>query len=137
VAAQLNPYITFEGNAREAMGFYQQVFGGELEVTTFGEYGMGDPPDAEKIMHSRLTTERGFVLMGADNPPGMPLNPGDNITIALTGEAADADTLRGYWRQLSEDGTVSMPLEKQMWGDEYGACTDRFGVNWMVDFGTE
>jgi PhnB protein len=137
VASQLNPYISFQGNAREAMEFYQQVFGGELELRTFGEFGMGDAPDAEKIMHGALTTDRGYVLMGADNPPGMPLTQGDNVTIALVGEAADAETLRGYWRKLSEGGTVSMPLDKQMWGDEYGACTDRFGINWMVDFSPE
>lgn len=137
MASQLNPYISFPGTAREAMQFYQEVLGGELELHTFGEYGMTDSPEADKIMHGSLTTERGYVLMGADHPPGMEVHPGDNITIALNGDAGDAEALRGYWRKLSESGTVTMPLEIQMWGDEYGACTDRFGINWMVDIAVE
>ena len=69
--------------------------------------------------------------MASDLAPGMTHNPGDNIVVSLSGE--DADELRGYWEKLTDGGTVSMPLEKQMWGDEYGACTDQFGVSWMID----
>ena len=53
--------------------------------------------------------------------------------MSLSGD--DADELRGYWEKLSDGGTVSVPLEKQMWGDEFGMCTDRFGVAWMVNIG--
>lgn len=64
----------------------------------------------------------------------MPYNPpGDNITVSLSGD--DGDVLRGYWEQLSGTGTVSVPLEKQMWGDEFGACTDKFGISWLVNIG--
>ena len=128
---RLNAYVTFNGNAREAMEFYQDVLGGDLTMHTFGEYGDPNAPEAEKIMHARLESERGHTLMASDTPPGMPYNPGDNITISLSGD--DADALRGYWEKLSEDGTVSVPLEKQMWGDEFGQCTDRFGIPWMVN----
>jgi PhnB protein len=69
--------------------------------------------------------------MGADTPPGMEHNPGTNITVSLSGD--DADELRGYWEKLSDGGTVSVPLEKQMWGDEFGSCVDQFGVPWMVN----
>jgi PhnB protein len=69
--------------------------------------------------------------MGADAPPGMELHPGDNIAISLSGD--DADDLRGYWEKLSEGGDVSVPMEKQMWGDEFGMCVDRFGIGWMVN----
>ncbi|GLZ02836.1 VOC family protein [Actinomadura sp. NBRC 104412] len=134
MASLLNPYLNFDGDARPAMEFYQGVFGGELSLMTFGEQGMADTPHADKIMHGSLKTEQGYVLMGADAPPGTALNPGDNITVCLSGD--DADLLRGYFAKLSEGGTVSVPLEKQMWGDEYGACTDRFGINWMVDIST-
>ena len=71
--------------------------------------------------------------MGADTPPGMAYKAGDNITVSLSGD--DGDELRGYWEKLSDGGTVAMPLEKQMWGDEFGMCTDRFGINWMVNIG--
>jgi len=130
VVSRLNPYISFRDNAKEAMEFYNGVFGGTLTMNTFGEYGT-QGPDAEKIMHGQLETDSGFTLMGADTPEGMPYNPGDNITVSLSGD--DADELRGYWTKLSEGGTVTMPLEKQMWGDEFGQCTDKFGVAWMVN----
>lgn len=126
----LNPYVSFNGNAREAMEFYQSVLGGELRLNTFGDSKMPDA-DPEQIMHAQLTTPAGFTLMAADTPPGMPYNPGQNIAISLSGDA-DAE-LRGYWERLSESGEVAVALEKQPWGDEFGACTDRFGISWMVD----
>ena len=82
-------------------------------------------------MHAMLETDHGFTLMASDTPPGSQQTRGDNITISLSGE--DADELRGYWQKLSDGGSVTMPLEKQMWGDEFGMCVDRFGVPWMVD----
>jgi PhnB protein len=133
VASRLNPYISFDGNAREAMEFYKGVFGGTLSLNTFGEYGMQDAPEANKIMHGMLETDKGLTLMGADTPPGMDHNPGDNITVSLSGD--DADELRGYWEKLSDGGSVSVPLEKQMWGDEFGQCVDKFGIAWMVNIG--
>jgi PhnB protein len=130
VASRLNPYLNFGDNAREAMEFYKSVFGGDLTLNTFGEYGtQGD--EANKIMHAQLETDDGYTLMGADTPEGMTHNAGDNITVSLSGD--DAESLRGYWEKLSEGGNVTMPLEKQMWGDEFGMCTDRFGIPWMVD----
>ena len=74
MASRLNPYISFEGTAREALEFYREVFGGELAVNTFGEYGDASAPGADKIMHGMLETKAGFTLMGADNPPGKPFN---------------------------------------------------------------
>jgi PhnB protein len=131
MASRLNPYIGFDGTAREAMDFYKEVFGGELTVNTFGEFGSQGTPDADKIMHSQLETDRGFTLMASDTPSGMERTSGDNITISLSGE--DGGELRGYWDKLSDGGNVTMPLEKQMWGDEFGMVTDRFGIPWMVN----
>ena len=132
MASRLNPYISFTDNAREAMEFYQGVFGGALVLNTFGEFGgAAEAPFADKIMHGMLETDSGFTLMGADTPPGMDHNPGTNITVSLSGD--DADDLRAYWDKLSSDGTVTVPLEKQMWGDEFGMVTDKFGINWMVN----
>ena len=133
MASVLNPYISFSGNAREALEFYKEVFGGTLTVNTFGEFGAPDAPEADKVMHGQLETAAGHTLMCADTPPGMPYNPGDNIAVSLSGE--DADELRGYFEKLSEGGSVSVPLETQMWGDEFGMCVDRFGVGWMVNIG--
>jgi PhnB protein len=132
MASRLNPYLSFRNNAREAMEFYQQVFGGELTVSTFGEFGMSDDGEAaDLIMHAQLETPSGFTLMASDTPPGMEYTPGTSITVSLSGD--DAEDLRGYFAKLAEGGNILMPLEKQMWGDEYGALTDRFGVPWMAN----
>lgn len=131
MATVLNPYISFAGNAREAMQFYTEVFGGSLTLNTYGEFGAQDSPGADKVMHATLESENGFTLMGSDTPPGMDHSPGNTMSVSLSGD--DADTLRGYWVKLTDGGTVSVPLEKQMWGDEFGMCTDRFGVSWMVN----
>jgi PhnB protein len=133
MTSKLNPYISFDGNAREAMEFYKEVFGGTLTVNTYGEYGAPDPALADKIMHGQLETDSGYTLMGADTPPGMAYNPGDNITVSLSGD--DADLLHGYFDKLAAGGSITTPLETQMWGDEYGACVDRFGISWMVNIG--
>jgi PhnB protein len=128
----LNPYLSFRDNTREAMEFYRSVFGGELTVSTFAELGGAqDPSDESLVMHSQLTTEQGLTLMASDTPSRMELREGSNISVSLSGD--DDATLRGYWERLSQDGTVSMPLEKAPWGDSFGMCTDRFGTAWLVN----
>jgi PhnB protein len=131
MASRLNPYISFRDNAREAMEFYQSVFGGELNVSTFGEFGApeGTPPDG--VMHAQLDTPSGYTIMASDTPAGMSHSPGNTMSVSLSGD--DGDELRGYFARLSEGGSVGMPLERQMWGDEFGMVTDRFGVGWMVN----
>jgi PhnB protein len=131
MASRLNPYISFADTARSAMEFYKDVFGGDLTMSTFGEFGHAEGPDADNIMHATLETPSGFTLMASDTPASMSRTEGDNITISLSGD--DGDELRGYWERLCEGGQVSMPLEKQVWGDEFGSCRDRFGINWMVN----
>ena len=131
MASRLNPYISFKDTARPAMEFYKEVFGGTLAFNTFGEYGDPAAADADLIMHGQLETDSGFTLMGADTPEGVDYNPGTNIAVSLSGD--DGDELRGYWDKLSAEGTVTMPLEKQMWGDEFGMCVDKFGIGWMVN----
>jgi PhnB protein len=131
VATRLNPYIGFVDNARQALEFYQEVLGGTLTMNTFGEFGQADAPNATKIMHGQLETDSGMVLMAADAAEDASGESGDNISLSLSGD--DADELRGYWGKLSADGTVLVPLEKQMWGDEFGMCADRFGTKWMVN----
>ncbi|MFI1209542.1 VOC family protein [Streptomyces sp. NPDC020802] len=131
MASRLNPYISFDGDARQAMEFYEEVFGGTLALNTFGESGAPDGPEADKIMHGMLETPSGFTLMCADTPPGMDHTPGTNFSVSLSGD--DDAELRGYWEKLSAGGTVVVPLDKQMWGDVFGMCTDRFGIPWMVN----
>jgi PhnB protein len=131
MASRLNPYLTFDGNAREAMEFYRRVFGGTLTMNTFGEFGPQGGEQDDKIMHAQLESDAGYAIMASDTAPGMQLTRGDAMTVSLSGD--DGGQLRGYWEKLSEGGTVTMPLEKQMWGDEFGMCVDRFGTPWMVN----
>jgi PhnB protein len=132
MTVRLNPYIAFaDGNARAAMEFYHSVFGGELVVNTFGDSGAPDPALADKVMHSMLVADNAFTLMGADSPPGMEHVPGNNIAISLSGD--QGAELHGWWAKLSDGGVVIHELEKQMWGDEFGTCRDRFGIEWMVN----
>jgi PhnB protein len=131
MTSRLNPYITFDGDAREALEYYKSIFGGELSLSTFGELGGQDTPNPDQIMHGMIETDGGFTLMCADTPPGMEHEPGNNFAVSLSGD--DGDELRGYWEQLSGDGIVTVALEKQVWGDEFGMCVDRFGISWMVN----
>lgn len=135
MASKLNPYLSFQDTARDAMEFYQSVFGGELTVSTFGEFGDPDAAESNLVMHAALQTPSGYTLFASDTPPGMEFAPGSQITVSLSGD--DGGELRGYWEKLSADGTVRMPLERQMWGDDFGMVTDKFGIDWMVNIAGE
>jgi PhnB protein len=130
MASLLNPYVHFNGNARQALEFYASVFGGKLTLNTFGQFGSPDSPDADKIMHGQLETEAGYVVMGADVPAGMQYEAPAGFAVSLSG---DDDALRGYFERLAGSGMTTMPMEKQAWGDEFGMCVDGFGVPWMVN----
>lgn len=131
MSQQLNPYLTFPGTCAEAMEFYAVALGGVPQVATFSEYGM----DVEGVMHAALETPSGFHLFASDTFEGMgePLVMGNNVQISLSGGSADADRLRGYWDALREGGEILVPLERQMWGDDYGLLADRFGIRWHVN----
>jgi PhnB protein len=132
MSTRLNPYLSFRDTAREAMDFYKSVFGGELTTSTFAEFHASeDPAEQDKIMHSILSTQDGLTLMASDTPNSMDFTPGTNFSVSLSGEN-DAE-LRGYWQQLSEGGTVTMPLNQAPWGDTFGMCVDKFGVSWLVN----
>jgi PhnB protein len=131
VTSRLNPYISFSDNARQALEFYRGVFGGDLTLSTFGEAGAAGGADADKIMHGQLETPAGYTLMAADTPAGMDRTVGTTMSISLSGD--DADELRDHFAKLSDGGVVTVPLEKQVWGDEFGMCVDPFGIAWMVN----
>jgi PhnB protein len=134
-AVQLNPYLQFQDLAREAMDFYRSVFGGELSMDTFASMGMsGDPSNDDRIMHAQLVTDHGLVLMASDVPDGVPYQPGSAIAISLSGD--DEPTLRGYYDDLADGGTVVEPLTEAPWGDHFGMCLDRFGTAWMFNIGS-
>lgn len=129
----LDPYLNFRDNAREAMEFYRTVFGGALDMNTFKENNASqDPSEDDKIMHSVLEGDNGIRFMAADTPNSMEYKPGNNINMSLSGD--DEAVLRGYYEKLTAGGgTAVMPLEQAPWGDIFGMCADRFGINWLVN----
>jgi len=130
--SRLNPYLSFNGNAREAMEFYRGVFGGHLDTSTWGEGGMSDDPaDTDRLMHAQLEADNGMTLMGSDAPTARPTPQESNITISLSGD--DEAELSGYFTKLQDGGSVTMPLAQADWGDQFGMLTDKFGVGWMVN----
>ena len=136
MSTTLNPYLSFRDNAKEAMTFYQSVFGGTLESSTFADMNMAeDPSEGSKIMHSSLTTDDGLVIMASDTPSSMNLDEGSSYSISISGD--DGARLRGYWDKLLDGGQMTMPLEKAPWGDVFGMLTDKFGTSWMISIETE
>jgi PhnB protein len=128
----LNPYLGFKDNARQAMEFYKTVFGGKLVISTFKEYHASeDPSEDNKVMHAMLEADNGITFMAADTPSRMEYRPGTNISVSLSGD--NEAELKAYYARLSAGGQIVMPLDKAPWGDWFGMCTDKFGINWMVN----
>lgn len=138
MASRLNPYVNYlDGQAREALEFYQSVLGGELSLMTFGQMG-SEGPMAEQIMHGQLETPAGFTLMGADAPPEMmQVSVGNNVSVSISGDRPDAEAMRGWFAGLCEGGQVLQPMEVAPWGDEFGMFVDRFGIGWLVNIAGE
>ncbi|MET0242254.1 MAG: VOC family protein [Flavitalea sp.] len=138
--ATLHPYLNFDGNALEAFEFYKSVFGGEFISIS----KMSDAPGGEKlsdneknrIMHIALPLQNGVILMASDIVPsaGQVLKVGNNNYLSLNTESREEAA--SLFSKLSAGGTIEMPLEDTFWGDYFGCFADKFGVNWMVSFGS-
>lgn len=132
MASKLNPYINFRNQARQAMEFYHSVFGGTLNLMTFGQGGMPvQPGEQDLIMHAQLDAPNGFTLMASDMPAHFEFRPGNTMSISLSGDSEPE--LKGFWDKLSDGATISQPLAAAPWGDQFGMLTDRFGTAWMVN----
>lgn len=134
-----NPYLNFPGNAEEAFTFYKSVFGGEFSTFVrfrdFGNNGMGVPEaDLDKLAHVALPLGPGNILMATDVTSNMPfsLQKGNNFYIML--DAESAEEARRLFDALSAGGKAEMPLQKTEWAEQYGSLTDRFGIQWMVNY---
>ena len=132
MAITLSPYLSFRGNAREAMEFYAGVFGGKLTVTTFAEFhASADPSEDVLVMHADLEGSGGIHFMASDVPARMEYHAGSDFSMSLNGD--DEAGLRRCFEQLSDGGTVMQPLATAEWGATFGMCIDRFGIRWMVN----
>ncbi len=128
---QLVPYLNFpSGVTREAMTFYHSIFGGELSIQSFADFGMTHLP-ADGTMHAALVAD-GFTIMASDAVPGAEQTwGGTRVYCSFMG--GDLATMTGWFDRLGEGGTVGMPLEQQVWGDTFGLVMDRYGIEWMVN----
>ena len=130
MATSLLPYLQFDGDARAAMTFYQAVFGGDLTISTFAEFGVpNDDPDG--VMHSELKGP-GFSVMGSDAFAGNAGTWGENRLYAavMTDDVASAQK---WFDAFAAVGAVTQPMEAQVWGDQYGEVVDQFGIHWMFN----
>ncbi|GHN01897.1 VOC family protein [Cytophagales bacterium WSM2-2] len=133
MAAQLNPYLNFNGQCREAMTFYQQCLGGELMMQKISESPMAAQMPSEMgahILHSALTNGA-IVLMGSDMM-GAGLIRGNEFTLCLS--CTNDEEINGYFERLSVGGRVKTQLHQTFWGSTYGELTDKFGMNWMLNY---
>jgi PhnB protein len=137
---KIHAYLNFEGKAEEAFRFYEKVLGGKLsEIHRFGSMpaqpGVELTPEQKNlVMHVALELPEGQMLMASDMLPGMgPARvEGNNFSISVHPDSREeADRI---FKALSEGGTVTMPMADQFWGDYFGSLTDRFGINWMVNY---
>lgn len=127
----VTPYLSFKGNCREAIAFYQSVLGAELLFQqTFGESPMSAMGPADHIMHATLKVGDTHVMM-CDSPTPNAAEPGGNISLAIG--LNDAGLARQVFDNLAAGGAVIMPLEKTYWAEAFGMLTDRFGIQWMVN----
>lgn len=126
----LTPYLHFAGTAREALTFYRDVFGGELVIHSFGDFGRDDGP-AEHVAHGML---QGRVeLFAADAGADEPTLELRGILFSLLGTAEPAE-LEGWFTALAEGGEVVDPLQLRDWGDHDGQVKDRFGITWLIGY---
>lgn len=125
------PYLNFDGNAREAMTFYQACFGGELTMQTFAESKMPAPPGMEqRLVHARVTAGPA-VLMASDTMPGQPFTRGNDVHVNV--DCSSVDEIERFFTAMSAGGQVTMPLQDTFWGARFGMLTDKFGVRWMFN----
>lgn len=133
----VNPYLNFNGNCRQAVAYYAEVFGAETpQIMTFGdappnpEYPL--PEEAKPlVMHTSLTV-CGTAVMFSDVFPGMPFTPGTNISLAIVHD--NMDEMKTYFQKLSEGGTVRMELQETFWSKLYGSVVDKFGIEWQFNY---
>lgn len=131
---QINSYLTFNGNCREAMNFYQECLGGELTLQTIGDSPLADkmPPQMkESVLHSTLT--RGpLQIMASDMVAEQGLVKGNSVSLMLN--CSSEEEINLFYRNLSEGGQATHPLENSFWGALFGDLTDRYGNHWLLHY---
>lgn len=134
VMARIHSYLSFNGNCLQAMNFYQQCFGGELLLQTFGNTPLSETLPAasqELILHAMLQNDD-LVLMASDATSEEGVKPGNNVALMLN--CSSEEQMRDCYQKLAEEATDLRPIERTYWGAWFGDLTDRFGNHWMLYF---
>ena len=126
----LTPYLSFPGTARQALTFYQKVFGGKLVLNTLADFGRDDGP-ADAVAHGML--QGAVELFASDAAAGEPTLHVEGVLFSLLG-TAEPSTLEAWFASLCDGGSNIDPLQLRPWGDHDGQVTDRFGVRWLVGY---
>lgn len=133
MAIKTTTHLNFRGAAREALEFYQSVFGGHLVAVTYAEAGaVQNPDEAGQVIWGQVVAENGFAVMAYDVPSALEWDPGV-IPVFVSVRGDDEDELSRHWQGLSEGGTVMQPFGPSAWSKAYGMLKDRFGVTWVLD----
>jgi len=125
------PYLNFNGNCSEAMHFYKDALGGILELNSFSDSPMATPENGHLVLHSVLTRE-GITIMASDCMPGQDAIFGNNVSLSVN--CTSKEQADDFFAKLSPKGNITMPLENTFWGAYFGMFTDRFGINWLVNY---
>ena len=141
IMAKVSTYLNFTRNTEEAFNFYKTVFGGDFkdDIMRFSDVPSSEEmppvPDEDKnlVMHVSLPILGGHLLMGSDAPESMRfrVNPGNNVYVMLQPDSREET--RRLFNSLSEGGIVETGLQEMFWGDYYGSCKDKYGVQWMFN----
>lgn len=126
-------HLNFRGAAREALDFYQSVFGGRTVAVTYGDAGaVRDESEADWVMWGEVVGDNGFHVMAYDVPSKLPWDQGENpFFVSVRGD--DAEEISALWDKLAKGATIVRPLEPAQWAPLYGMLTDGFGVTWVLD----
>lgn len=128
---QINAYLNFDGQCREAMTFYANSLGGELHMMPFPDNPQGPKSTEDRIMHAALMKGNITLVMASDTVAGQ-LKQGNNFWLNIQCESLDE--IERAFVALGEGGIVRMPLHDAFWGARFGLVTDRYGVNWMFNY---
>lgn len=132
MSVELNAYLFFPGNTEEAIAFYQEVFGGQVTITRLGDVDPSALPEQKNLVLNALLTGGDITLRASDRQDASP-EPQTRVELSLLG--TDDARLRSLFDGLANGGTVRAKLERQFWGDTFGAATDRYGIGWQVNIG--
>ncbi len=136
MSINVTPHLNFRGSAREALEFYQTVFGGDLVIVSYADMGNSDPAVADHVSWGQASASNGFRVMAYDVYPHLPYDQGKG-SFFVSVRGTDATELQDYWNKLVEGAEVMQPLGPAQWAPLYGQLTDRFGVTWVFDIAVD